>query len=239
MPTIDRRQREFAAREQLFLAKARELIAGEGLLNLQMARLAEACEYATGTLYQHFASKEDVLVALMTEGARFRGEMFARVARWQASTRDRMFGIGYTDTLFVRRFPEHFRLEQYASTEVIWERTSHTRRQAMFANCRPNAELIHDIVRQATAADELDLRGQTVEELTLGFWGLSAGVNKIAHATDLLEHFFVGDPYAALMRHHQHLLNGVGWKPLMQPVTDTAVHAVCDRLQQEVFHDLV
>ncbi len=64
MGTRERRQREIAEREQRFLDCARALMLQDGLLGLQMARVAEACDYATGTLYQHFESKEDLLVAL-------------------------------------------------------------------------------------------------------------------------------------------------------------------------------
>ncbi len=67
--TRERRQREVAEHEQLFLTAARELIRQDGLLNLQMARVAEKCDYAVGTLYQHFGSKEDLLVALATDNA--------------------------------------------------------------------------------------------------------------------------------------------------------------------------
>ena len=66
MGTRERRQREVAEREDLFLDVALELIRQDGLLNLQMARIAEKSEYAVGTLYLHFASKEDLLVALAT-----------------------------------------------------------------------------------------------------------------------------------------------------------------------------
>ena len=66
MATVDRKQRELARREDQFQDQAQELIQRDGLLSLQMSKLAEECEYATGTLYKHFASKEDLLVALST-----------------------------------------------------------------------------------------------------------------------------------------------------------------------------
>ena len=43
MGTKDRRQRELAAREQRFLDCAQALIQRDGLLNLQMSRIAEDC----------------------------------------------------------------------------------------------------------------------------------------------------------------------------------------------------
>ena len=65
LPTaLARRQREIAAREVVLLDAAQAQIQRDGLLSLQMARVADECGYAIGTLYKHFASKEDLLVAL-------------------------------------------------------------------------------------------------------------------------------------------------------------------------------
>ena len=60
--TKERKLRQLEARELLVLDAARSLICENGLLKLQMSRIAEKCEYAVGTLYQHFAGKEDLLV---------------------------------------------------------------------------------------------------------------------------------------------------------------------------------
>src|SRR3546814_14364364 len=75
-----------------------------------MSRIAEKCDYAVGTLYQHFVSKEDLLVALASEEAQERVDMFVRVHRWAASTRDRMLGFAVAYMMYVRHRPEHFRL---------------------------------------------------------------------------------------------------------------------------------
>ena len=120
MATHDRRQREFAQREALFLDTAQALIQREGLLNLQMARIAEECEYAIGTLYRHFASKEDLLVALATRNSLDRVELFERAARWSGPTRDRIVALALADLIVLREQPEHFRLAQFVWTEVVW-----------------------------------------------------------------------------------------------------------------------
>ena len=103
MGTRERKHREFVDREQLFLQAAREQICADGLLSLQMAKVARACDYATGTLYQHFASKEDLLVAISAEMSETRVNFFERVANWDAPSRDRMFAIAVGDTLYLKR----------------------------------------------------------------------------------------------------------------------------------------
>ncbi|MFI4980893.1 MAG: helix-turn-helix domain-containing protein [Nevskiales bacterium] len=79
-----------------------------------MARIAEKCDYAVGTLYQHFGSKEDLLVALSADNSQHRVDLFRRVGEWKAGTRDRMVGIAVADLMFVKLYPEHFRLAQLA-----------------------------------------------------------------------------------------------------------------------------
>src|SRR3546814_18131770 len=108
MGTRERRQREVAEREQRFLDAARELIQQDGLLNLQMSRIAEKCDYAVGTLYQHFVSKEDLLVALASEEAQERVDMFVRVHRWAASrSEERRVGKECVSTCRSRWSPYH------------------------------------------------------------------------------------------------------------------------------------
>ena len=92
------------------LDTAQALIQRDGLLSLQMSRLAEACEYATGTLYRHFASKEDLLVALATRNSLQRIGLFERAARWSGPTRDRILALALADLIVLREQPEHFRL---------------------------------------------------------------------------------------------------------------------------------
>lgn len=238
MGTKERRLRQIAGREQEFLAAARELIREDGLLSLQMSRLAGRCEYAVGTIYQHFASKEDLLVALTTENVRDHAELFRRVARWDTGTRERMFGIGVADMIFVQRNPDHFRLAQYALCEVVWQAASPARREALLAANKPLAASVAGIVEEAAGCGDLDLRGQSPQELTTGLWSLSFGFHNLAHAEGLLEDFSVRDPYRLMCRHIQHLLNGFGWAPLADPSDVRALDQLIRRVKQEVFADL-
>jgi len=79
MGTKERRERQLYEREQRLLAVARDLIVRDGLLNLQMSKLAKASEHAMGTIYQHFASKEDLYLALVTESVAEYALLFQRV----------------------------------------------------------------------------------------------------------------------------------------------------------------
>ena len=227
-----------AERERQFLDAAYELVSANGLLNLQVSKVAEKCEYAVGTLYQHFASKEDLLLALTTLQSQAHTEMFRRVAQWEARPRERMFAIAVADMIFVRNYPEHFRIAQYALCEVVWRAASAERRQDFLEAGRPIGEIVIGIVRDAVAAGDLALGGMSPEEVCTGLWALCNGIHNLVHAEGVLEDFAVGDSYLLMCRHVQAMLNGLGWQPLADPEDVRATDRLIQRITNEVFHDL-
>lgn len=235
----ERRQREFLDREKAFLDAARILIRDEGLLGFQMARLAEICEYSVGTLYQHFGSKEDLLVALTTATAAEHVSLFARVADWQAPSRERLFAIAVADSIFVQRNPEYFRIAQYTLCEVVWGAASAARRSEFMAQAaEPIGAIVDGIIADAVASGDLSLGVLTQDSVAVGFWALSCGVHNLVHAEGVCEAYQTEDPYRLLCRHTNVMLNGFGWKPAVDSHDEAALDALIQRIQNEVFHDL-
>lgn len=237
MGTRERRKRDVAEREERILDAALELIRADGLLSLQMSRIAEKCEYAVGTLYLHFESKEDLLLALVTRVFRDYLELLNRVEAWQAPSRDRMFAIGVADIVFVRRHPDYFRIAQYSLCEVAWRAASAERRKAFLEANDPFVAVIARIVADARAAGDLEPGGQTAQEMGIGLWALCGGYHNFSHAEGMLEDFSVLDPYPLMCRHIQALLDGYRWKPLSDPSAPEAVTALIGRIRKEVFDD--
>lgn len=239
MGTRNRRQREVAEREQLFLAAARDLIRKDGLLNLQMSRIAKKCDYAIGTLYQHFGSKEDLLVALASEEAQERVDLFLRVHQWAAGTRDRMLGFAVADMVYARRSPEHFRLLQFAFTEVVWGAAPLARRQACMEAHAPLRKALLSLTEEAIRCGDLPARGLRPAEICLAPWSLSLGMHAIVHTDGLLEQHQMTEPYQLMLRHINDLLNGLGWLPQTDSTDSAALTALSERLCKEVLHEYV
>lgn len=237
--TRERRQREFADREQAFLNAAMELIRADSLLNLQMSKVAERCEYAVGTLYLHFASKEDLILALVTDRVREHVDLWRRVADWKAPTRHRMLAIGVADMIFVSRHPDYFRIFQYSTCEVVWKAATQERRQAFLDTTSPVGNVVVGIVKEAVAQGDVDLRGLSAEELSTGLWSLCAGFHNLVHAEGMLEDFQVRQPYRLMCRHIQNLLNGLAWNPLAVLGDAPALEALIQRICKEVFDEAI
>jgi len=64
---LSRREREKLAQRREMLAAALELFSEKGYHNVSMQQIAEKAEFAIGTLYKFFNSKEDLYQALILE----------------------------------------------------------------------------------------------------------------------------------------------------------------------------
>jgi len=231
MTVTERKERQRAAREQLFLDKAAELIATDGILQLQMAPLAKACDYATGTLYQHFCSKEDLLVALAGRNSCHQLRFFQGIVALQINSREKMVAICVAENMNQQYNPSHARLEQYAFTEAVWQNASVTRRHAILANSKPLADLVSGIVQQAIDDAELPAHNCDAFALSVAPWSLCVGSNVLEQTEGLLEAFGGNKDPLQRYRHLHMLLNGMQWQPLMDLCDRTVLAEQIKRLE--------
>ncbi|KKO45611.1 TetR family transcriptional regulator [Arsukibacterium ikkense] len=221
MGTSERKQRERDEREQLFLDTAEQMIASDGIIQLQMAKLAKACDYATGTLYQHFTSREDLLVALAARHSAQHLQMFQQIIALPVSSRDKMFAISVAERDFRKHNPTHAKLSQYIFTEAVWENASACRREQVLQCGQPIAALVCGIVQQAIDDGSLVANGCSAMELAIAPWALCQGSHTLEQTSGLLEAFAVPRHDMQQYRHMHMLLNGMGWQPLVD-VSDMA-----------------
>lgn len=221
MTVTERKERQRLLREQLFLDKAAELIAQHGILPLQMAPLAKACDYATGTLYQHFSSKEDLLLALANRNSCHQIQLFQGIAALPISSREKMLALCVADHMNQQAHPSHAGLEQYIFTEVVWKNASAARRQAIIDNNKPLAEVVSGIVQQAILDHELPAHSSDAFNLSVAPWALCVGTNTLERTEGLLSAFGGSTDPLQRYRHLHMLLNGMQWQPL-QSIDDRA-----------------
>ncbi len=215
MTTSERKLRERQEREQLFLLTACEMIEQDGFLNLHMAKLAKRCQYATGTLYQHFASREDLLAAIVGLRSADRTERFECVAALEVCGRDKMLALAIADRWFQQRYPQHIKLEQYVFTQAVWENVSITYKQKIFQSCKPIGGIVSKITQDALAQGDLPDYGYQAMDLSLAPWAQCQGHHALVNAEGLLEALEVSPNSMQLYRNITMLLNGMEWQPLL------------------------
>src|SRR2546422_5950748 len=77
MPVASKQRRERQRQElrQAILTAARDIAAREGWQAVTIRKVAEAIEYTPPIIYEHFASKEALLLELLREGFRQVGQL--------------------------------------------------------------------------------------------------------------------------------------------------------------------
>src|SRR5579864_4043697 len=106
MGVRERRQRERQELRRAILDTAREIAAAEGWTAVTIRRVAEKIEYSPPVLYEHFSSKEEIVIELLREGfRRMLAEM--RAARdAQKDPVDALLAIGQAYWSFSVAHPE-------------------------------------------------------------------------------------------------------------------------------------
>jgi AcrR family transcriptional regulator len=123
MGITERKERQKAEMRELILGAALRIIRDEGFAALTMRKIAEAIEYSPATIYLHFASRDDIALALVADGFRKLVAHMAPALR-EEDPLARIEAIGRCYLDFAQREPETYRLifmedERFASPIML------------------------------------------------------------------------------------------------------------------------
>ncbi|MEM9080392.1 MAG: TetR/AcrR family transcriptional regulator [Verrucomicrobiota bacterium] len=219
MGVTERKERERQLREELFIAEADLMLAENGYLALNLDELAKQVEYSKATLYNHFTSKEDLVLAVTTKHMQTRGDYFERANLYQAPSRERIFACGIGDRLLSRQLPHSFSLSQLVCSPSIWSKCSaprqklfESREERVFAHC---SKILYDAVAQ----NDLDPQKADPEQITWGLVSLSKGSHLINNSLTLEQHSTSERSALDYLFDNYHLLlDGAQWRPLSSEV---------------------
>lgn len=233
MGTQTRKQREIQEREEKILDVSRPLLIAQGYHGLSMDRVAAALQYSKGTIYNHFSCKEEIIIALANQTTEKRLGLFERAANFRGSSRERILAVGTAAELFVRLYPDHFKLEQIVRSDSIWEKTSENRRSVM-RSCESRCMgIVGGVVRDAVAQGDLTLPAELApEDLVFGLWSISLGAFSIVTTSDQLNELGIKDAFAAFRENVTKMVDGYGWRPLSH---EHDYDGTLVRIQEEVF----
>lgn len=202
-------------REKLILKLSRKMVVEAGYHGLSLDTLSSELGVSRGTIYNHFTCKEEILLALVIETMDRRREMFQRAASYAGAPRIRIAGIGVAAEIFVRLYPDHFRVEQIVKSDSIWDKTS-SERQSKMKMCQVHCVgICAGIVRDGIAQGHLKLKnGATPEDIVFGLWSMAEGAYSIIATSDAMTELGITEPFHAVRNNWHHLLDGYGWEPL-------------------------
>lgn len=234
MAIADRKERALRERELLILEQADDLLRLHGYLGLNLDELAERIEYSKATIYNHYQSKEDLILGVVIMHLQTRIEFFNRALTFEGHSRERMFAVGIADQILAQLYPHGFSLMQLSQTQSLWEKAAPERQAAFFAVSGGCMVVPSEIIRQARAGGDLDGSSPSDEHILTGLLSLAKG----AHLLGDGEKYFPEDaglrPLTTLNDNFQVFLDGAHWKPLR---TELDYKATEQRILDQCFAD--
>jgi len=233
MGIVERKQRQFEERERLVVEHADELLMDRGYLGLNLDELAERVEYSKATLYHHFSSKEDLVLAVVIRHFARRHDYFRRAVGFDGRSRERMFAFGIADRLLSRQFPHGFPLVQLVRSPSIWSKCSEARRARYYEMAQPCFEMAMQVAREGAAHGDFEPWSPPPEQVVWGLVSLSKGAHLIAEEALFRERgqdeF---EPLEFLFDNYHRYLDGAGWKPSSRQFDYAATRR---RIETELF----
>jgi len=237
MQKLSRKQREIQDREELILDTARRLLLQNGFNGTTMDAIAKEIEYSKGTVYQHFASKEDLVCALSVRTMRRLVEKFERAATFRGRARERMCAVGAAYEYFFRLNPEDLFIQGMIKGSEVAEKVEQAKQNELMACDDRNFQICAGIARDAIAQGDLELpTRESVESMTFGLWALTFGSFSIYElfGDDLEHRRGIRKPFQVVRRNCHYLMDGYGWKPLFR---EWDYEHTYERIDTEVFPD--
>ncbi len=232
---LSRRERERLQREALILDTAGQLLTEHGYLGLTMDSIAEAVEYSKGTLYNHFRTKEDLLLAWVARSVVLKAELFQRAHDFKGRPKERMLAVGWGDWIFTCRAPRFYQTSYLLKGGSFWEKATEPNKLALQQSEGACIHVVHTIVKDAIDQGDLVLSAdRTIASVAFGFMAMSIGLQTTLAFGHKLQALGIEDPFRAYIANATAFMDGLGWVPL-SPGWDWA--AVEQRILIDCFSD--
>lgn len=214
MSTLSRKQREMLEREELILDVAQSMLNQHGYNHLTMDRVAEAVEYSKGTIYNHFASKEDMVCSLGCRFIKNLIEVFERAYHYDGSTRERYSAIGIGYSLYNQLHPYDSQNIQTLKNNAVREKVSEEKLAEMESLEQKITKISMSIVQEAIDCGDLDKKFQDqVSTIVFGCWSMHYGALLLDQSDIPLQQLGFS-PVVKMLWHNANVyLDGYQWTP--------------------------
>ncbi len=232
MLPLTRKQREINEREQLILATAQSMLHHHGYNYLTMDRVAETVEYSKGTIYNHFASKEDLVCSLCCRCVSNLIEVFERACNFPGTTRERYSAIGIGYSIYHQLHPLDTQILQIVKNNAIREKISDFKLAEMELLEQKITNLTSSIVQEAIDCGDLDRRYQdSVSTIVFGCWSMHYGALMLDQSDIPLHELGFNPVVNMLWKSANIYLDGYQWQPLSTSIdTDSLFEKISTAL---------
>lgn len=232
---LTKKQQAIADREIELILLAKSLVQEQGFGNLTMDKLTAMSPYSKGTIYNHFCSKEDVIIALCIHSLRTESLLFARSAEFEGSSRERVIAMHVSYRIYARMEPVLSTCAIMAKSPWVLEKASPERVKELNELEEQLIDYADDLINRAVESGDLKFSpGIGSDSIVFANWSIAFGSNALAqNASNSRCIKRIQDPFSVLHNANM-LLDGLDWKPLS---TEWDYRKTWQRVETELFND--
>ena len=224
---------EFETREAELIEIARSLVEKECLTTLTIDKLVAAAPYSKGTIYKHFISKEDLLMAICNKCIQEVQELFVRALNFKGNSRERIMAVMVSYIIWAKLHPSQLFAVLSAHSPSVAACTS-DERNTTHHQCEASLMgIMNQEIGKAIEAGDLELPEDMVfEQVTFAMWSASWGAMALimskGHSEKLQPMVLERESFT----NARLVLDGFGWKPLSK---DWNYKETIKRIAHELF----
>ena len=203
-------------REQQIIDAAIKLIGQQGIEHLTMDKVVAQVPFSKGTVYKHFAGKEDLLLAISNQAIMLLADFFWRAFQFEGCARERMLLLNFSYLLYAIINPELFQTAICGKAPNVSGKSSEERLKEQEQLEIKLLGAIHGIVESAIKDKSLILPAyMDIQQLCFADWSMAFGtitllsgeVEECSGRTNLIVE-------RELFNQSNLLFDGLQWKPL-------------------------
>ncbi len=206
---------EFQQRELELITLGRALVEKDCLTTLTIDKLVAESRYSKGTIYKHFVSKEDLLMAICNTSIEDMQKMFCRALKFKGNSRERTLAVMVSYVIWAKLYPSQLFAVLAAHSPSVAASCSEARNETHRHHESQLMGLMNRQIEKAIGSGDLVLpEGMSIEQVTFAMWSASWGAmalimskgNSVKLGPMMLER--------ESFTNSRLLLDGFGWKPL-------------------------
>ena len=152
-PRTKRKKREYEARRQEILAAAECLFSKNGFFKTNMAEIATAAQFAMGTVYRFFKSKEEIYISIVEAKVEELAELLDKAIAKEKSSGDKLNAFIQVKLAYADRNRDFFRI--YVSEWSGFEWTIKSAfGERVWKLYMAQVDLVADLIRQGIRRKE-------------------------------------------------------------------------------------
>ncbi|MCJ8326401.1 MAG: TetR/AcrR family transcriptional regulator [Campylobacterales bacterium] len=172
------KQEKLEQREKLILKNARVIVKKNGIFDFKMSAIAKASKISIGTLYMHFQSKEDLVIALACDAIEEVSNFFIAINALNFTHKEKL--LAYTFASYARREKENYvsEIEQIVTNVSIRNRASKHRSLLYDKLLNQTTKIVEETIINLIKEENEKIRGNEnliKKNLLFGLWSLSLG----------------------------------------------------------------